>query len=79
FIHFVPYVGSMFNGFSAPQNRWEYIVCLAFGGVAAFVFQHIKEVKAKDVAIGVVAYTLLAIAFIEYDTYSFDQTFDWII
>lgn len=79
FLHFVPYVGSMFNGFSAPQNRWEYIVCLAFGGVAAFVLQHIKEVKAKDVAIGVVAYTLLAIAFIEYDTYSFDQTFDWII
>lgn len=78
-LHFVPYVGSMFNGFSAPQNRWEYIVCLAFGGVAAFVFQHIKEVKAKDVLIGAVVYIFLAIGFNEYDAYSFDQTFDWII
>lgn len=79
FLHFIPHVGSMFNGFSAPQNRWEYIVCLAFGGVAAFIFQHVKEVKTKDVLFGAFAYTLLAIGFIEYDGYSFNQMFGWVI
>lgn len=33
--HFIPYVGSMFNGFSAPQQRWESIVILSFAAMIA--------------------------------------------
>lgn len=33
--HFIPYVGSMFNGFSAPQQRWESIIILSFGAMLA--------------------------------------------
>jgi uncharacterized membrane protein YfhO len=78
-LHFVPYVGSVFNGLSAPQNRWEHIVCLAFGGLTAFIFQHMKEVRVKDVLIGAIAYVFLVVGFIKYDDYSLDQTLDWII
>ncbi|MGX9135810.1 YfhO family protein [Rummeliibacillus sp. JY-2-4R] len=44
-LHFVPYVGSMFNGFSAPQNRWEAIVILGYSGAFAFAIDHFEYWK----------------------------------
>ncbi len=78
-LHFVPYVGSVFNGFSAPQNRWEHIVCLGFGGLVAFVFQHVKEVKTKHILHGLIAYLLLATVIVKIDDYTLNQMSDWII
>lgn len=34
-LHFSPHVGSFFNGFSAPQYRWEYLASFVLGGAIA--------------------------------------------
>ncbi len=34
-LHFSPHVGSFFNGFSAPQFRWEYLASFTIGGAVA--------------------------------------------
>ncbi|HLR68875.1 MAG TPA: YfhO family protein [Virgibacillus sp.] len=45
FMHFSPMVASVFNGFSAPQYRWEYFLALAAGGTAASGLQLMHKVK----------------------------------
>lgn len=39
-LHFSPYVGSFFNGFSAPQYRWEYLASFTIGGMVAIGLTH---------------------------------------
>lgn len=78
-LHFVPFVGSMFNGFSAPQNRWEHIVGLAFGGITAFTLQHLKELKLRDIGYGVVLYLFLAWFILWWDDFSFTKPVHFII
>src|SRR5690606_30636042 len=34
-MHHSPLIGSVFNGFSAPQYRWEYFLSLVMGGAVA--------------------------------------------
>src|SRR5699024_6986746 len=41
-LHFSPIVASIFNGFSAPQYRWEYFLSLVAGGVTATGLQQIQ-------------------------------------
>ncbi len=38
--HFSPHVGSFFNGFSAPQYRWEYLASFTMGGAVAVGLSH---------------------------------------
>ncbi|MBI5974882.1 YfhO family protein [Staphylococcus canis] len=37
---FIPYVDSVFNGFSAPQKRWHYLLAFATSGLIACYVQH---------------------------------------
>lgn len=71
-LHFVPYVGSMFNGFSAPQNRWEAIVVLSYAGVFAVAIDHMKYWKVRQVTIisDVFLFLMLVVSLI-------DPTFMW--
>lgn len=39
-LHFSPHVGSFFNGFSAPQYRWEYLASFTIGGAVAVGLSH---------------------------------------
>ncbi|MFN4214017.1 YfhO family protein [Exiguobacterium sp.] len=39
-LHFSPHVGSFFNGFSAPQFRWEYLASFTIGGAVAVGLSH---------------------------------------
>ncbi|KAB2332144.1 YfhO family protein [Cytobacillus depressus] len=45
FMHYSPFIGSVFNGFSAPQYRWEYFLSLAAGGMTASALEQLGKIK----------------------------------
>ncbi len=59
--HFSPLVASLFNGFSAPQYRWEYFIALMMGGAVAVGLEHLRQIKLRQLAAALV-FTLLAYA-----------------
>lgn len=70
-LHFSPLVGSVFNGFSAPQYRWEYFISLAIGGAVAVGVEHLKHINFKQFFISC---TLTLAAFIA--AIVLDENFD---
>lgn len=42
-LHHSPLAGSIFNGFSAPQYRWEYFLSLMVGGAVAVGLMHLQK------------------------------------
>lgn len=70
-LHFSPIAGSAFNGFSAPQYRWEYFLSLAAGGAVAVGLSQIHIITSRQLAVAAIAsiaaYVLVA---------SSDPTFD---
>ncbi|MFD1929830.1 YfhO family protein [Sporosarcina siberiensis] len=65
-LHYSPLVASLFNGFSAPQYRWEYFLSLAAGGLSAAGFQLLKTVKKRQLTFAIIVicglYTLSYVA-----------------
>ncbi|EPE62140.1 hypothetical protein L479_01470 [Exiguobacterium sp. S17] len=58
-LHFSPHVGSFFNGFSAPQYRWEYLTSFMIGGMVAVGLTHWRFEKIsffKATVVTVLAY-----------------------
>ncbi|MCY8790671.1 YfhO family protein [Bacillus inaquosorum] len=47
-LHFSPYAASVFNGFSAPQNRFEYVLAFTIAGAAAAGLSQLSELKRKE-------------------------------
>ncbi|MBE1553231.1 YfhO family protein [Sporosarcina limicola] len=52
-MHYSPVVGSLFNGLSAPQYRWEYFMSLTVAGVVAVSLQQFSTVKIKQLVIAI--------------------------
>ncbi|WP_251661950.1 YfhO family protein [Sporosarcina aquimarina] len=50
-MHASPAVGSVFNGLSAPQFRWEHMLMLVAGGVIAVTLQNWKVIQLKHAGI----------------------------
>lgn len=44
---FSPYVDHIFNGFSAPQKRWHYLIAFVTSGLVASYVQYFKSVSVK--------------------------------
>lgn len=63
-LHFSPMAGSAFNGFSAPQYRWEYFLSLAAGGVVAAGLSRLHILTQRQFAFAalcaIAAYALAA-------------------
>ncbi|KXZ22774.1 YfhO family protein [Bacillus nakamurai] len=57
--HFSPFAASAFNGFSAPQNRFEYVLCFTVAGAAAAGLSKLSEVRLKDILVSAVLAVLL--------------------
>lgn len=70
-LHFSSMAASAFNGFSAPQYRWEYFLSLAAGGAAAAGLSRIHTITERQFALA----ALLAIAAYALAA-SIDATFD---
>ncbi|QKY69816.1 YfhO family protein [Lentibacillus sp. CBA3610] len=47
-LHYIPWAASFFNGFSAPQHRYEYLACFTIGGAVAAGLPLLKQIKLKD-------------------------------
>lgn len=56
-MHHSPLIGSVFNGFSAPQYRWEYFLSLVMGGAVAVAFDHLHQFTMRRFAIAAVGAT----------------------
>lgn len=52
-MHYSPIVASVFNGFSAPQYRWEYFLSLIAGGVVAAGLQQLGNIKNKQLLLAI--------------------------
>lgn len=65
-MHFSPMVASTFNGFSAPQYRWEYFLSLAAGGIVAMGLQQIQTITKRQAVITI--FCSLIIYVISYHT-----------
>ncbi|MBT2572394.1 YfhO family protein [Bacillus sp. ISL-51] len=57
--HFSPFAASAFNGFSAPQNRFEYVLCFTVAGTAAAGLSKLSEVRLKDILVSAVVVIML--------------------
>lgn len=66
-LHYSPMVASAFNGFSAPQYRWEYFLSLTAGGVAAAGLQQLYKVKIWQAIMSVFATLILYFLFYHFD------------
>lgn len=66
-LHFSPMVGSVFNGFSATQYRWEYFLSFVAGGVAAAALQQLNSVRMKDLIFATVTTIGLYTIFYVFD------------
>lgn len=64
-LHFSPYVGSFFNGFSAPQYRWEYLASFVIGGMVAIGLSHWRF-ESKPFLVSIVGTSLLYLGFALY-------------
>lgn len=62
--HFIPYVGSIFNGFSAPQQRWESLIILSFSVMLTFALHDVKQWQyQKGPLNGIIAFLLVWFGF----------------
>lgn len=66
-MHFSPMVGSIFNGFSAPQYRWEYFLSLTAGGVTAAALPMVTKIKKKEYIVASINTLVLYILFYHLD------------
>ncbi|WP_117160819.1 YfhO family protein [Paraliobacillus sp. X-1268] len=59
FFHFSPLVASAFNGFSAPQYRWEYLISFSIAGAISFGLEHIQRVTKRRMILSSVIVLIL--------------------
>ncbi|MEC5260081.1 YfhO family protein [Bacillus amyloliquefaciens] len=57
--HFSPFAASAFNGFSAPQNRFEYVLCFTVAGTVAVGLSKLSDISRKSMLISAVLAVLL--------------------
>ncbi|CEG21696.1 Bacterial membrane protein YfhO [Planococcus massiliensis] len=71
-LHFSPLAASIFNGFSAPQFRWEYFLSLMAGGAIAVGLRELPNVTVKQFLLA----SLITVFLFIY-TGSTDETLKW--
>ncbi|WP_040285082.1 YfhO family protein [Sporosarcina koreensis] len=66
-LHMSPAAGSLFNGLSAPQYRWEHMLMLTAGGTAAWALQNWRKVRLTDAVMAVIGTAGLYYIFTKLD------------
>ncbi|HSP23487.1 MAG TPA: YfhO family protein [Planococcus sp. (in: firmicutes)] len=61
-LHYSPLAASLFNGFSAPQYRWEYFMALMIGGAVAAGLDRLGQISMRQL-VASSAFALLAYNF----------------
>lgn len=57
--HFSPFAASAFNGFSAPQNRFEYVLCFTIAGTVSAGLSKLSDISMKSMLMSAVLVVLL--------------------
>lgn len=73
-MHLSPLVSSAFNGFSAPQYRWEYFISFAAGGAIASGLGMLTKISRRSFFIGAVLSGVVYAMYALLDPYF---EFDW--
>lgn len=47
-LSFTPFIDSVFNGFSAPQKRWHYLITFFTSGLIGFYIMKFKEISIQN-------------------------------
>ncbi|MBS4162201.1 YfhO family protein, partial [Klebsiella pneumoniae] len=76
-LHFSPIAASAFNGFSAPQNRFEYLLAFTIGAAVAAGLTEIKNIKRKEIAWSCLLTLLVYIAVIRYEDVDLSLLKNW--
>lgn len=66
-LHYSPLAASAFNGFSAPQYRWEYFLALVAGGAVAAAFDQLHKLTMRHVLLAVFSSACFYFAFLTAD------------
>lgn len=75
--HYSPFMGSVFNGFSAPRNRFEFVGYFVAAGLVAIGIQLRKQIQRKEVYTAILITMLLYILFAMLDqTYGLENSYD---
>lgn len=72
---FIPYVDSIFNGFSAPQKRWHYLLAFSTSGLVACYVFHFLKISIRTY----IWTTLLSIALVLFSAYWYDKYVIWLV
>lgn len=68
FMHHSPQIACIFNGFSAPQYRWEYLMALVAGALIAISLSNIHKVSKKELILsGILAFFIYVCSFMISD------------
>ncbi|TSB44691.1 YfhO family protein [Alkalicoccobacillus porphyridii] len=60
--HYIPIVASVFNGFSAPQNRFEYMGSFLIAGACAYAIGNLRSLSKRQMLWSSLITTLLFIS-----------------
>ncbi len=66
-LHMSPFAASVFNGFSAPQYRWEHLLSLTAGGTAAASLSMSIQIKRKKLMVAFACAVVLYVLFYVLD------------
>ncbi|MFB4168404.1 YfhO family protein [Virgibacillus sp. JSM 102003] len=58
-LHFTPIAASAFNGFSAPQYRWEYLLSFTIGACVAFGLKEIDKISKRQLSRASIVVTIV--------------------
>lgn len=74
-MHLSPFVSSVFNGFSAPQYRWEYFISFVVGGAIASGLSMLSKLSRRGF---IVAALLTGLTYLLYVLLDPDFEFNWL-
>lgn len=53
-LSFTPFIDSVFNGFSAPQKRWHYLITFFTSGLIGFYIMKFKEISVQNYVLSLI-------------------------
>ncbi|WP_414056093.1 YfhO family protein [Macrococcus equi] len=76
-LSFTPFIDSVFNGFSAPQKRWHYLITFFTSGLIGFYIMRFKSISIQDYLYSIIPG--LIIVFMSHHYIHKDVTWVWLI
>ncbi|WP_414053909.1 YfhO family protein [Macrococcus equi] len=76
-LSFTPFIDSVFNGFSAPQKRWHYLITFFTSGLIGFYIMRFKSISIQNYLYSIIPG--LIIVFMSHHYIHKDVTWVWLL